>query len=120
MQILPSTASDTVGIEDIDSLENNVHAGVRYLDHLRQNYFSESPSDPIAQTDFVFASYNAGPTRVSQLRRDAAERGFDPDKWFFNVENIAAEQIGRETVIYVANVNKYYFAYSHDPEINSQ
>jgi membrane-bound lytic murein transglycosylase MltF len=120
MQILPSTARDTVGIEDIEDLESNIHAGVRYLDHLRQNYFSQSPSDPVAKTDFVFASYNAGPTRISQLRRDAAERGFDPDKWFFNVEHIAAEQIGRETVNYVANVNKYYFAYSNDPEINSQ
>ena len=119
MQILPSTARDAVGIEDIDKLDENIHAGVRYLDHIRQNYFAESPADPVAQTDFVFASYNAGPTRISKLREDAAERGFNPDKWFFNVEHIAAEQIGRETVEYVANVNKYFFAYSHDPEINS-
>ena len=118
MQILPSTARDTVGVEDIDDLEDNVLAGIRYLDHLRSNYFADSPSDPVAQTDFVIASYNAGPTRISRLREDAAERGFDPDKWFFNVEHVAAEEIGRETVEYVANINKYYFAYSHDPEIN--
>ncbi|MEK6193448.1 MAG: lytic transglycosylase F, partial [Deltaproteobacteria bacterium] len=38
-------------------------------------------------------------------------RGFNPDKWFFNVENIASEIIGKETVDYVANINKYFVAY---------
>ncbi len=118
MQILPSTARDTVGISHIENLENNIHAGISYLNHLREHYFSESPSDPVAQIDFVFASYNAGPSRISKLRNEAANRGFDPDKWFFNVEHIAAEKIGRETVNYVANVNKYYFAYRNDPDIN--
>ncbi len=45
------------------------------------------------------------------LRRIAKERGFDPNKWFFNVEKIAGEAIGRETETYVANINKYYVAY---------
>ena len=40
-----------------------------------------------------------------------AERGLDPNKWFANVEVIAAEKIGRETVDYVRNINKYYIAY---------
>ena len=31
--------------------------------------------------------------------------------WFGNVEVIAAERIGRETVTYVANIYKYYVAY---------
>jgi membrane-bound lytic murein transglycosylase MltF len=48
---------------------------------------------------------------VNKIRRTASERGFDPNKWFFNVENIAAEVIGKETVNYVANINKYYVAY---------
>jgi membrane-bound lytic murein transglycosylase MltF len=60
---------------------------------------------------FTFASYNAGPGRVRQLRREAAKAGLDPNVWFGNVEVIAAERIGRETVTYVANIYKYYVAY---------
>jgi hypothetical protein len=31
--------------------------------------------------------------------------------WFGNVEQIASERIGRETVTYVSNIYKYYVAY---------
>jgi membrane-bound lytic murein transglycosylase MltF len=60
---------------------------------------------------FTFASYNAGPARIRQLRRRAADRGLDPNTWFNNVELVAAESIGRETVQYVSNIYKYYLAY---------
>jgi len=60
---------------------------------------------------FAFASYNAGPGRVRQLRKEAAKRGLDPNVWFGNVEQIASERIGRETVTYVSNIYKYYIAY---------
>jgi hypothetical protein len=52
----------------------------------------------------AFASYNAGAGRISQLRREAAKRGLDPNVWFQNVEYVAAEKIGAETVTYVANI----------------
>jgi membrane-bound lytic murein transglycosylase MltF len=45
------------------------------------------------------------------LRREAAKRGLDSNVWFGNVEQIASERIGRETVTYVANIYKYYIAY---------
>jgi membrane-bound lytic murein transglycosylase MltF len=61
---------------------------------------------------FAFASYNAGPARVRQLRKEAEKRGLDPNVWFGNVEQIASERIGRETVTYVSNIYKYYIAYS--------
>ena len=60
---------------------------------------------------FAFAAYNAGPGRVAQLRREAARRGLDPNVWFHNVEYIAEERIGHETVTYVSNIFKYYIAY---------
>jgi membrane-bound lytic murein transglycosylase MltF len=60
---------------------------------------------------FTFASYNAGPGRMQQPRKLAPKRGLDPNKWFNNVERIAAEKIGRETVTYVSNIYKYYLAY---------
>jgi membrane-bound lytic murein transglycosylase MltF len=60
---------------------------------------------------FTFASYNAGPGRIRQLRRDAERRKLDPNVWFGNVERIASERIGRETVTYVSSIFKYYLAY---------
>jgi membrane-bound lytic murein transglycosylase MltF len=45
------------------------------------------------------------------LRKEAEQRGLNPNVWFGNVEQIASERIGRETVTYVANIFKYYVAY---------
>ena len=59
----------------------------------------------------ALASYNAGPGRIRQLRREAGERGYNPNLWFDNVEVIGAEQVGRETVHYVSNIFKYYLTY---------
>ncbi len=112
MQLLPSTAADpVVGIPDISDAEANIHAGVKYLDFLRDQNFNDPEVDRLNQTLFTLASYNAGPARIKQLRRMAAEDGYDPNRWFDNVEIIAAREIGRETVQYVANILKYYTAY---------
>jgi membrane-bound lytic murein transglycosylase MltF len=112
MQLLPSTAADpVVGIPDISEAENNIHAGVKYLDFLRSQNFNDPAVDHVNQILFTVASYNAGPARVKSLRRMAAEEGYDPNRWFDNVEIIAAREIGRETVQYVANILKYYTAY---------
>jgi membrane-bound lytic murein transglycosylase MltF len=68
--------------------------------------------DKINRGLFAFASYNAGPARIAGLRRKAKQRGLDPNKWFGNVEMIAAREIGQETVGYVANIYKYYVSYT--------
>ena len=112
MQLLPSTAKDpNVGIPDITSVEPNIHAGVKYLDFIRNRYFSGPEIDHFNQTMFAFAAYNAGPARIRKLRDKAAQQGYDPNLWFDNVEVIAAKEIGQETVQYVANILKYYIAY---------
>ncbi len=112
MQILPATAADpNVGIPDITTLENNIHAGTKYLRFLRDRYFSDPAIDPINQTLFSFAAYNAGPARVQQLRQEASRTGLDANVWFGNVEHVAAKRIGRETVQYVSNIAKYWVAY---------
>ncbi len=112
MQLLPSTAADSnVGIPDISTAEPNIHAGVKYLNFIRNRYFSDPEVDQFNQTMFAFAAYNAGPARVRKLRAKAAEQGYDPNVWFDNVEVMAAKDIGRETVQYVANILKYYIAY---------
>ena len=107
MQLLPTTASDpTVGIPDISEAEDNIHAGVKYLDWIRNRYFDDPEIDPYDQTLFAFAAYNAGPARVRKLREEAAKQGYAPNIWFDNVELVAARVIGRETGQYVANIVK--------------
>ena len=113
MQLLPSTAADpAVAISGIDKAEHNVHAGIKYMRWIIDNFFADNDLDPMQETLFAFASYNAGPSRVRRLRSKAEARGLDPDVWFNNVEVIASEEIGRETVQYVSNIYKYYLAYT--------
>ena len=112
MQLLPSTAAGKqVGIPDISVLENNIHAGNKYLRFIRDNYFESEPMSELDKTLFAFASYNAGPARIAGLRAEAEREGHDPNVWFDNVELIAARRIGRETVHYVSNIYKYWIAY---------
>jgi membrane-bound lytic murein transglycosylase MltF len=112
MQLLPSTAGDpNVNIREIDVMEHNIHAGVKYLRFLHDRYFTNEPMDALNKMLFTFASYNAGPGKVIRLRREARESGLDPDIWFRNVEIIAARGLRGETVQYVSNIYKYYIAY---------
>lgn len=112
MQLLPSTAADaSVGIPDIEELENNIHAGVKYLRFIRDSYFADEGLDDLNAALLSFAGYNGGPNRIARLRREAAEIGLDPNLWFDNVELVVSKRIGRETVQYVSNIYKYYVAY---------
>ena len=110
MQVMPATGKE-LKVGDITALENNVHAGVKYVRFMIDQYFKNEPMDALNKGLFAFASYNAGPGRVRQLRAEARRRGLDPNVWFHNVEQIASERIGRETVTYVSNIYKYYVAY---------
>lgn len=112
MQVMPATARDkAVNIPDITRLENNIHAGVKYNRWMQDNFYNEPGIRPRDRALFAFASYNAGPGRIAGLRREAAAQGLDPNRWFNNVELVAARRIGRETVTYVSNIYKYYLAY---------
>jgi membrane-bound lytic murein transglycosylase MltF len=112
MQMLPATAKDpNVNIPDINDLESNIHAGVKYLRFIRDRYFEKEQMDEANKTLFTMVSYNAGPGRIAKLRSEAKKTEFDPNVWFRNVEVIAARQIGGETVQYVSNIYKYYTAY---------
>jgi len=110
MQVMPATGKD-MKVGDITEREANVHAGVKYMRWVVDEYYKDEPMDPVNKMLFAFASYNAGPGRLRQLRATAKQRGLDPNVWFNNVERIASEKIGRETVTYVSNIYKYYVAY---------
>jgi membrane-bound lytic murein transglycosylase MltF len=115
MQVMPATGQG-LKVGDITQVEPNIHAGVKYIRFMIDQYYANEPMDPLNKGLFAFASYNAGPGRISQLRQRAAARGLDPNKWFNNVEVLAAESIGRETVQYVSNIFKYYLAYQMQME----
>jgi len=110
MQLMPGTGKEQ-DVGDIRQVDPNIHAGVKYMSFVERQYFANEPMDRMNKEIFTFASYNAGPGRVRQLRREAAARGLNPNVWFGNVEQIAAEKIGPETVTYVSNIFKYYIAY---------
>lgn len=114
MQLLPSTASDkAIGIGGIDKdAARNVEAGTKYLRHLIDTYIDDDELSPRDRQLFAFAAYNAGPGNLRKFRNKAGSMGLDPNIWFGNVENAAAEIVGRETVQYVSNIYKYYVAYS--------
>lgn len=108
MQLLPSTAADSmVGIPDIEVEEKNIHAGIKYKSRILERYFDDPAIHPVDQHLFALAAYNAGPRRIRDYRARAAERGFDPNRWFRNVELVS----NAETRTYVANIFKYYVAY---------
>lgn len=108
MQVRPSTArSDAVNIKDLNHVEHNIHAGVKYLAHLKEHYFSTPDYSEQESINFTLAAYNAGPTRIRQLQRLAERQGLDPYKWFYNVEQLARTRIGLETVNYVISIQKH-------------
>lgn len=110
MQIMPETGKG-LGVGSIHEVEPNIHGGAKYMDQLMTRHFPDAKFSEEARPLFAFASYNAGPGRIAQLRKEAAKRGFDPDKWFNNVELVVAEKVGMETTTYVRNIYKYYASY---------
>jgi membrane-bound lytic murein transglycosylase MltF len=110
MQVMPATGQE-LKVGDIRQVDANIHAGVKYMRFIVDQYYKDEPMTKLDKALFAFASYNAGPGRIGQLRQEAKKRGLDPNVWFGNVEQIASERIGRETVTYVSNIYKYYVAY---------
>ena len=117
MQIKPSTARDkNVNVTDIHQVDPNIHAGTKYLNFIRERYFSDPAIDERNQVLLSLAAYNMGPGRMLKLREQASGLGYDPNVWFDNVELAAARYVGREPVQYVANIFKYYLAYKLSTE----
>jgi len=119
MQVMPATGKD-MNTGDIAQLEPNIHAGVKYIRFVQDQFFRDEPMDALNKTLFSFAAYNAGPGRIQQLRAAAAKRGLNPNVWMNNVELLAAQKIGAETVTYVSNIYKYYIAYKLAVELQGE
>jgi membrane-bound lytic murein transglycosylase MltF len=112
MQVMPKTAaSSPVNVPNINTVDNNIHAGVRMVHFLVNDYFNEPGLDQLNRTLLAIAAYNAGPAKITRCRDLATKMGYDRNKWFGNVEVATAKVVGRETTQYVANIYKYYLAY---------
>ena len=110
MQVMPATGKE-LNVGDIRTTEPNIHAGAKYMDQIMAKNFPDAKFDEVNRTLFAFASYNAGPGNISKMRKAAEKGGFDPDRWFNNVEVVTAQKIGIETTTYVRNIYKYFVAY---------
>jgi membrane-bound lytic murein transglycosylase F len=119
MQMLPTTAK-SLGFRNIFEPETSIHAGVRYLYELRNEFQQEIPAGE--RTWFALAAYNAGFERVERARRLAEKLRLDPNKWFGNVES-AMLKLARPTngakrgrgygqaIIYVRQIQSLYGTY---------
>ena len=117
MQLMPATAQ-SLGFSDPRDPEAGIHAGVKYLNRLRDRFESRIPMS--SRTWFALAAYNIGYDRVRRARERARERGLDPDRWFGNVEVAMREmsQPGPEfgcrcgqAITYVRSIRSLYYAY---------
>ena len=83
--------------------------------HVIDTYFSDVEQNPEVDPEeareeayaVALAAYNAGPTRISRLRRTAESRGIDSRIWFDEMEPIVAREVGSEPVMYVQNVMEF-------------
>ena len=70
MQVMPATAKDpNIAVPNIQQLENNIHAGSKYLRFITDRYFMNPGVDTLNRHLFAFASYNAGPARCEKVTR---------------------------------------------------
>jgi membrane-bound lytic murein transglycosylase MltF len=114
MQLMPATARE-MGFPDISTADANVEAGAKYMRHVIDTYLSDVEQNSGVDPEFAreeayalaLAAYNAGPTRISRLRRTAASRGIDSRIWFGEMEPFVAREVGVEPVLYVGNIMKF-------------
>lgn len=82
-QVMPVTGK-SMGFTDLENPEIGAHAGIRYVDWVLKQLDSRIPFHQ--RVRFALAAYNAGLGHVIDARRIAVEKGWDPNKWFGNVE----------------------------------
>ena len=105
MQVRRPTARK-FGITNLFNPFDNILAGAAYLRWLQDVYFSDPRYSRDDRVNFTLAAYNAGPGRIRQMQKLARKQGLNPYVWFHNVEAVARNHIGTETVDYITKVRK--------------
>ncbi len=83
LQVMPRTARE-LGIKHLENPENGLRAGVKYMDWIYQQLSDDLPVKD--RMWFTLAAYNAGLGHLKDARRLAAQQGYNPNRWFDNVE----------------------------------
>lgn len=83
MQVMPRTARE-LGFANISDPATGIHAGVKYLSWLRDQFETKVPDTE--RNWFSLAAYNAGWGHVWDARELASQIGLDRDRWFDHVE----------------------------------
>ena len=127
LQVMPRTAR-FMGFKEIKKPEDGIHAGVKYLDWVRNRFEDTLPFSE--RMWFSLAAYNAGHGHVADARRLARQKGLDGDVWFGNTEKamllLSKKQYaskarygyvrGIEPVSYVRQIRSRYRAYTEVAE----
>ena len=67
MQVLPKTPREPyINIKNFRELEQNIHAGVKYMDFVHKRYFLKPEITKENQMYFSLAAYNAGPANCKK------------------------------------------------------
>ena len=110
MQLMPTTFAEIQSrnpdLVSIDDPEWNVAAGIQYDRRLWRTWSGEVSRED--QSNFMFASYNAGPTTIRTAQASARARALDHTRWE-NIEVVAPEVPRwrhRETLEYVRRIGE--------------
>lgn len=124
MQIMPKTASE-LGVKNRNNPIESIIGGTSYLQQIYDDF--QDIKDPVQRIKFTMASYNCGYAHVRDAQKLAQHKGFNRNKWDYNVEimilslsfpqNHKKDFIkygyvrGRETYNYVQRIFKRYEHY---------
>lgn len=122
MQVMPRTAKE-LKLTHLEDPETGIHAGIKYLEWVRNRF--EKELDVQDRIWFALAAYNAGQGHVKDARRLAKQMGWNPNRWFNNVEKaillLSKKEYakkarhgyvrGTEPVNYVRHIKDRYNAY---------
>jgi membrane-bound lytic murein transglycosylase F len=120
---MPRTGAE-IGFTDLEDPRANIAAGTKYLAQVLGRFEAELPVQQ--RVRFALAAYNAGFDHVQDARALAKQRGWDPNRWFRNVERamLLLENArwyrtarrgycrGSEPVSYVSRIQTTYDAYA--------
>ena len=79
MQLMPATGKD-MKVGDITQTEANIHAGIKYMRWMIDQYYENEPMTKLDKALFAFASYNAGAGRISSAAQGSRQARARPQR----------------------------------------
>ena len=112
-QIKQATANEPyiniINIKGVKNVENNIHAGIKYLTWLKKNIVKDAMGEE--KNRITLAAYNAGPGTLKKARDMTKKLGLNPNIWYENLEVGFVYIKKLEPVKYVSEISKRYLSY---------